>query len=95
MEGLIDSRDSCFSFLNKSIPFFPKRKTVIPPKVQKMVIVEAPFLEELSEMAIIKFLDMNEHITSMMKLKFIRNNATLKIMNNTLETVMFDKNSMI
>ena len=37
LEGVIDSHDSCFSFLNRSIPFFPKEKTEIPPKVQKMV----------------------------------------------------------
>ena len=57
LEGVIDSCDSCFSFLNRSILFFPKEKTEIPPKVQKMVIVEAPFVEELSGMAIIKVLD--------------------------------------
>ena len=38
---------------------------------------------------------MNEHVTSMMKLKFITNKVTLKIINNTRETVTFDKNSMI
>ena len=54
LEGEIDSCDSCFSFLNRSIPFFPKEKTKIPPKVQKMVaiqkmvLIEAPFVEELS-----------------------------------------------
>ena len=48
LEGVIDSHDSCFSFLNRSIPFFPNEKTEICPKVQKMVIVEAPFVEELS-----------------------------------------------
>ena len=26
LEGVIDSCDSCFSFLNRSIPFFPKEK---------------------------------------------------------------------
>ena len=87
LEGVRDSHDFCFSILNRSIPFFPKEKTEIPPKVQTMVIVEAPFVEELSGMAIIKVLDMNEHVTSMMKLKFIRNKATLKITNNTSETV--------
>ena len=60
-----------------------------------MVIVEAPFVEEWSGMANIKFLDMNEHMTSMMKLKFIRNKATLRITNNISETVTFDKNNMI
>ena len=63
LEGVIDSQDSCFSFLNRSIPFFPKEKTEIPPKTQKMVIVEAPFQEELLGMAIIKVLDMNEHMS--------------------------------
>ena len=43
LEGMIDLCNPCFSFLNTSIPFFPKEKTEIPPKVQKMVIVEAPF----------------------------------------------------
>ena len=60
-----------------------------------MVIVEAPFVEELSGMAIIKVLDVNEHVTSMIKLKFLRNKATLKITNNTSETVTFDRTNMI
>ena len=51
-----------------SIPFFPKEKTEIPTKVQKMVVVEAPYVEELSGMGIMKVLDMNEHITNMIKL---------------------------
>ena len=61
--------NSCFSFLNRSIPFFPKEKTEIVPKGQKMVVVEAPFVKELSGITIIKVLDINEHITSMIKLK--------------------------
>ena len=62
--------------------FYPKEKTEIPPKVQKMVAIEAPFVEELSGMATVKVLDMNEHVTSMIKLKFIRNKATLKSTNS-------------
>ena len=95
LEGIIDSQNFCFSFLNRSIPFFPKEKTEILPKSQKMVIVEAPFQEELSGMAIIKVLDLNKHITSMMKLKFMRNSATLKITNNTNDMVTFDRKDMI
>ena len=38
---------------------------------------------------------MNEHVTSMMKLKFIRNKATLKITNNTNDMVTFDRKDMI
>ena len=48
-----------------------------------MVVVEAPFIEKLSEMAMVKILDMKEQATSMTKLKFIRNKAVLKITNKT------------
>ena len=34
-EGVIDSCNSCFSFLNRSIPFFPKEKTEIPTQDTK------------------------------------------------------------
>ena len=71
LESIIDSWESCFSFLNRPILFFPRERTEIPSKTQKMVIVEAPFQEELLGMAIIKVLDMNKHITNIMKLKFI------------------------
>ena len=46
-----------------------------------MVVIEAPFVEELSGMAIVKILDIKEQATSMIKLKFIRNKAVLKITN--------------
>ena len=95
LEGVIDSCDSCFSFLNRSIPFFPKEKTEIPPKEQWLVTIEAPCVEELSGMAIVKVLDMNEQVTNMIKLKFIRNRVTLKITNNTHETMTFDLTDMI
>ena len=71
LEGVIDSRESCFSFLSRSIPFFPVMTVEIVPKSQKMVIVEAPFIEELSGMAMVKILDMKEQTTNMIKLKFI------------------------
>ena len=95
LEGVIDSHDSGFSFLNISIPFFPKEKTEIPSKVQKMVMIEAPFVEYLSGMAIVQILDMNEQVTNMIKLKFIRNMVILKITNNTHETVTFEWTDMI
>ena len=93
LEGVIDSYDSCFSFPSRSIPFFPKEKTEIPLKTQKMMIVEVSFLEESLGMAIIKVLDMTQHVTNMMKLKFLRNKATLKIINNTNDMVTFDRKS--
>ena len=35
LEGVIDSHDTCFSFLNRSTPFFPKRKDRNPTKSAK------------------------------------------------------------
>ena len=58
LEGVIDSHGSCFSFLNRSIPLFPKEKVEIKPKEQRLVILEAPFVEECSGIAIAKLLDM-------------------------------------
>ena len=47
LEGVTDLCDCCFSFLNRSIPLFPKGQTEINPKEQKLVIIEAPFVEEI------------------------------------------------
>ena len=71
LEGIIDLQDSCFSFLSRSIPFFLVLTVEITPKSQKMVIVEAPFIKELSGMAMVKILDMKEQTINMIKLKFI------------------------
>ena len=84
-----------FQFPEQIYPFLPQRKTEINPKEQKLVMVEAPCVEEISGMAVVKLLDMQEQVTNMIKLKFIRNRVTLKVTNNTHETVMFDPTEMI
>ena len=71
LEGVINSRDSCFSFLSRSIQFFPVSRVEIMPTSQKMVIIEPPFVKELSGMAMIKILDIKEQTKNMIKLKFI------------------------
>ena len=68
---MIDSRDSCLSFLNRSIPFFAKEEVEMKPKEQKLITVEAPFIEEISGMAITKLLDTKSHVALTLKLKFI------------------------
>ena len=95
LEGVIDSTDSCFSFLSRPIPFLPATAVEIAPKLQKMVVIETPFIEELSGMALVKILYMKEQVTSMIKLKFIRNKSVLKITNKTQETVSFGQTEMI
>ena len=95
LEGVIDSRESCFSCLSRSIPFFPVTKVEVAPASQKMVMVEAPFIEELSGMAMVKILDMKAQTTNMIKLKFIQNKAVLKITNKMRETITFDRMGMM
>ena len=95
LESVIDSRESCFSFQSRSIPFFPVMTVEIAPASQKMVMVDAPFIEELSGMAMVKILDMKEQTTNMIKLKFIWNKAVLKIKNKTHKTITFGRTDMM
>ena len=95
LEGVIDSQDSCVSFLNRSIPFFPKEKVSVKPKEQKLIVLEAPFVEEISGMVITKMLDTKEQKTLTMKLRFIRNRVMFKVTNSTHETVTFDPKEML
>ena len=95
LEGVIDSWDYCVSFLNRSLPFFPSVKVEVKPREQKLIVLEAPFVEEISGMAITKMLDIKEQLTLTMKLKFIRNRAILKVTNSTHDTVTFNPMDML
>ena len=92
---MIDSRESSFRFLSRSIPIFPREQVVIKPGEKKLIPIEAPFVEEISGMAIVKIIDQGQKTPMMLKLKFIRNKATLDITNNTRETVIFNKKTTI
>ena len=48
LEGIVDTRDSSFKFLNRSIPFSLKNQTVVKRKEKKFVKIEAPFIDEIS-----------------------------------------------
>ena len=95
LEGVIDSQDSCVNLLNRSIPFFPKEKVSVKQKEQRIMVLEAPFMEEISGMVNTKMLDAKEQKTLTMKLKFIRNRAMFKVTNSTHETVTFDPEEML
>ena len=95
LEGVTDSRESCFSFLSRSIPFYPVTTVEIAPASQKIVMIDTPFIEELSGMAMVKILDMKTQTTNMIKLKFIWNKAVLKIKNKTHKTITFGRTDMI
>ena len=95
IEGVIDSQDFCLSFQNRSIPFFTSEKEEVKPKEQKLIVVEAPFVDEISGMAITNLLDAKDQMTLMMKLKFIRNRTMLQVTNSTQEKVTVDPIDMV
>ena len=83
LEGVFNSQECCFSFLNRSLPIFPKEKVIIKPGEQKIVKIEAPFTDELSSLAIIKLLDKLTHSIMVLKVKFVSNIAMLGMINNS------------
>ena len=70
LEGVINSQDCCFNFLNRSIPIFPKECVVFKPEEQTLIQVEAQFIDEILGLAIIKVLDKNTQSTMMLKSRF-------------------------
>ena len=95
LEGVIDSHESCFRFLSRSIPIFPTEQVVIKPGEKKLIPIESLFVEEISGMAIVKIIDQGQRTPMMLKLKFIQNKAMLDITNNTRESLIFDRKTTI
>ena len=94
LEGVINSRD-CFKFLNRSVPIYPKKEVILKPNGQKLVKVKAPFVDEISGLAIIKILDGGTYSTLLIKLKFSCNRAMLDIMNKGRDTMILRPEEMI
>ena len=65
------------------------------PSEQKLIVLEAPFVEEISGMAITKMLDTKEQMALTMELNFIRNRAMLKVTNSSHDTVTFNPTDML
>ena len=95
LEGVINLWDCCFKFLNRSLPIFPKEHIILKPKEQKLIKVRAPFIDEISGLAIIKILDGSTYSTMLIKLKFTHNTAILDIVNNGTETKTLMPEEMI
>ena len=95
LEGVINSWDSLFKLLNKSLPIFPKECGIIKPKEQKLIRVTAPFIDEISCLTIIKILDMSTYSPLLIKLKFTYNTAMLYKVNKGTETIIFKPEEMI
>ena len=81
LEGVINSRDWCFKYLNRSVPIFPEHNIILKTNKQKLIKVNAKFIDEISGLAIVKILDKGTHSTLLLKLKFMQNKAVLDITN--------------
>ena len=79
LEGVINSRDFQFEFLNRSVPIYPEKEIILKPDEQKVVKVRAPFIDEISGLAIIKIIDGVTYSTLLIKLKFTCNKTVLDI----------------
>ena len=95
LEEVINSRDCCFKFLNRSLPIFPMDGIILKPKEQKLIRVKAPYIDEISGLAIVKILDGGTHSTLLITLKFTCNMAVLDIVNNGTETMIFRPEEMV
>ena len=78
LEGLINSRDCCFKFLNRSVPIFPEKEVILKPNEQKLIKVKAPFIDEISGMAIIKILGGGTYSAILIKLKFMHKKSSIR-----------------
>ena len=81
--------------MNRSVPIFPENCTILKPNEQKLIKVKAPFIEEISGLAIVKMLNGGTHSTLLLKLKFMQNKAILAITNKGTDTMIFKPEEMI
>ena len=68
---------------------------ILKPNQQKLLQVKAPFVDEISGMAIIKILDEGTYSTLLIKLKFTCNKVILDIVNKDKDTMIFKPEEMI
>ena len=95
LEGVINSWDCCFEFLNRSLPIFPYGRIITKSKEQNLIRVTAPFIDEISGLAIIKILDVGTYSTMLINLKFTHSTAMLDKVNYATETIIFKTEEMI
>ena len=95
LEGVINLREFCPKFLNRSVPIYPEEEIVLKSNEQKLVKVKVPFVDKISGMAIIKILDSGTYSTLLIKLKSMCNKAVLDIVNKGKDTMIFGPEEMI
>ena len=64
------------------------------PREQRFIKIEASFIDEISDLVIAKMLNKRGQGTLMLKLKFVRNTASLDVTYSSFEMVIFDPKEM-
>ena len=95
LEGVINSRDCRIEFLNRSVPIYPEKELILKPDEQKLVKVQAPFVDEISGLAIIKIIDRKTNSTLLTKLKFMCTKAVVDIKNEGKDIMILNPKEMI
>ena len=94
LEGVINSRDCRFEFLNRSVPIYPMKELLLKPDEQKLVKVKVPFVNEISGLAIIKIIDERTNSLLLKKLNFTCGKAVLDIKNAGKDTMILNLREM-
>ena len=94
LEGVINSRDCRFKFLNRSVPIYPEKELILKPNKQNLLKVRGPFVDKISGLAIIKIIDGKTNGTLLIKLKFTSNKAILDIKNAGKDTMILNPKEM-
>ena len=81
--------------MNRSVSIYPEREIILKPDEQKLMKVRAPFIDEISGLAIIKIIDGSTNSTLLIKLKFTCNKAVLDIKNAGKDTMILRPKEMI
>ena len=81
--------------MNRSVPIYLEKELILKPDEQKLVRVRAPFVDDISELAIIKIIDGRTNSTLLIKLKFTQNKAVLDIKNVGKDTMILNPKEMI
>ena len=95
LEGVINSRDCRFEFLNRSVPIYQEKELILKPDEQKLVKVRAPFVDDISGLAIIIIIDGRTNSSLLIKLKFMCNKAVLDMKNAGKDTMILNPKEMI
>ena len=77
------------------MPIYLEKEIILKPDEQQLVKVKAPFMDEITGLAIIKIIDGGTYSTLLIKLKFTCNKAILDIKNNGKDTMILGLEEMI